>query len=245
MHIGNYIFGRYFNPLRHTGGDIYVRNVLFLSRHFNPLRHTGGDGVVFSRICSCGNFNPLRHTGGDDPVMEGVTNAVISIHSATQAETLPVHRIQDLFCISIHSATQAETMWASLVIRFRRFQSTPPHRRRRIKPLILFVKRYFNPLRHTGGDIWIFPSCRRNWISIHSATQAETICGFQIRIPHQNFNPLRHTGGDCISGYICLSFNISIHSATQAETPGCYTRQPYIAFQSTPPHRRRLRPFCL
>ena len=121
-----------FNPLHHTGGDLFCKTCGQFQIPFNPLHHTGGDVYITRPFPIVLSFNPLHHTGGDPPPF---------LHNKTTRyfQSTPPHRWR-LQGISDH---RGEIF----------FQSTPPHRWRRQKSDKLIDRRgAFNPLHHTGGD---------------------------------------------------------------------------------------------
>ncbi len=187
-----------FNPRPRTGGDTRWRANTWPSWKFQSTpphrRRRCADQPL--RVLS-GGFNPRPRTGGDGVAGPGNNQATR---------------------VSIHAPAQEATQRRDGGQPRRRFQSTPPHRRRPDRSCgTASSSPRFNPRPRTGGD-------RR------SSRPAG---------PCSSFNPRPRTGGDGEHHRGPRGLPVSIHAPAQEAT---YEPILYVGrnrFQSTPPHRRR------
>ena len=169
------------------------------------------------------SFNPRPRTGSD-PIRISIVSLDISFQST------PPHRER---LASSAAAPPSLPFQSTPPHRERRnapsyhlgrtrFQSTPPHRERRSFPAPRRCSGSFNPRPRTGSD-----SHRRG--------------GPRSPI---SFNPRPRTGSDEIRRAFGTGGSVSIHAPAQGATEKLDKVIELLGFQSTPPHRERLKPIC-
>ena len=149
----------------------FFQNTLISMNLFHPssIRPSG-----FSKVPDTSLLSRFKHNF--DAYIELMFQRMVD-HTEPICQLIHVSLSQTSIVIplSIHSTTQLETEIDGIKYVVEIFQSTPPHRWRRImKNRSIGEKLTFNPLHHTGGD-WFLSAGKEAW---------------------KTFNPLHHTGGD-------------------------------------------------
>ena len=169
-------------------------------------------------------FNPRAHTGRDMTFAVGWptswTFQSTRPHRARLADVLRPFRVA---IVSIHAPTQGATPTSCIRdLCMLLFQSTRPHRARQHRSTLLLQICCFNPRAHTGRDKQL------------TNKRLHRLC----------FNPRAHTGRDLQDNQSlqCLGcFNPRAHTGRDLE---CTTKTISMSeFQSTRPHRARLRKY--
>ena len=120
-----------FNPRLREGGDIIciVGNSCIVN--FNPRLREGGDKIDILFPPNKRYFNPRLREGGDVLwILLWILWITISIHASAKEATFPLY-----------------LLWMG-----KRFQSTPPRRRRQCFSVSHVCRKYFNPRLREGGD---------------------------------------------------------------------------------------------
>ena len=150
----------------------------------------------------------------------------ISIHASAKEATLDEQKpFKVVLYISIHASAKEATFPLYLLWMGKRFQSTPPRRRRR-KPVRCRkpMHCHFNPRLREGGDFSSLSSVDGETISIHASAKEATFHSLKWRINTTDFNPRLREGGDTHSNCYNRCYNISIHaSAKEATATYCDT----------------------
>ena len=143
-----------FNPRLREGGDIIciVGNSCIVN--FNPRLREGGDKIDILFPPNKRYFNPRLREGGDVLwILLWILWITISIHASAKEATFPLY-----------------LLWMG-----KRFQSTPPRRRRPDFLFFLHGHDYFNPRLREGGDGFYWSKhCKRCLISIHASAKEAT-----------------------------------------------------------------------
>ena len=204
----------------------------------------GGDPSPTLLPARVGCFNPRLRTGGDQIQLAHLFDTLVSIHaSAREATCLWPLPASWPACFNPRLRTGGDRSGRYGVHQRQRFQSTPPHGRRPIlRPGVWTCPTGFNPRLRTGGDDEIRnivgelnrfnPRLRTGGdptsngvapdhgrVSIHASAREATCVRRGEQVAVQSFNPRLRTGGDMFRARMA---------------------QPFLVFQSTPPHGRRL-----
>ena len=145
-----------FNPRLREGGDIIciVGNSCIVN--FNPRLREGGDKIDILFPPNKRYFNPRLREGGDVLwILLWILWITISIHASAKEATFPLY-----------------LLWMG-----KRFQSTPPRRRRR-KPVRCRkpMHCHFNPRLREGGDaLRNSITHQTDLISIHASAKEATL----------------------------------------------------------------------
>ena len=189
-----------------------------------------------------GRFNPRLRTGGDARYLPYLAPSCVSIHaSAREATIWPANLPMNLFCFNPRLRTGGDVPWLTARPVPSKFQSTPPHGRRRPEawrslpgwPVSIHASAReatavchphllregcFNPRLRTGGDLSFVVHCFSRY----------------------GFNPRLRTGGDLNECFYIegqASFNPRLRTGGDHQSLRCSAF--HILFQSTPPHGRR------
>ena len=142
-----------FNPRLREGGDIIciVGNSCIVN--FNPRLREGGDKIDILFPPNKRYFNPRLREGGDVLwILLWILWITISIHASAKEATFPLYL---LWMGKRFQSTPPRRRRQWLVVytdTSKEFQSTPPRRRRPDFLFFLHGHDYFNPRLREGGD---------------------------------------------------------------------------------------------
>ena len=168
------------------------------------------------------SFNPRLRTGGDVSVALAPVATVVSIHASAREATRTYQRMPArLDRFNPRLRTGGDTARPALSKKPTRFQSTPPHGRRRPVHRLCGARQLgFNPRLRTGGDrikIRLYGiDCP---VSIHASAREATGPGKSLTAARSSFNPRLRTGGDrAVAAYFGSESSVSIHASAREAT---------------------------
>ena len=168
---------------------------------FNPRLREGGDRPHQRESDYFPGFNPRLREGGDGRDKRHHHRAKVSIHASAKEATASLQQIVLSSKVSIHaSAKEATLITNDRRNHGRRFQSTPPRRRRLNHNKTLRSRREFQstpPRRRRQNRLHCFSLGRG--VSIHASAKEATPCEVHRMGRHRGFNPRLREGGDTLS----------------------------------------------